>query len=88
MSKPKKTAKEPTRNDHFSSSEVDDLREFFKVTAGSTYPRKTLERRLKLLTESELSRFLALWEKVEKIADKMDFIIDSRVGKTPGERWP
>lgn len=63
------------------------LVDLFELITGSTYPPKTLKRRLDLLSIGELKRVIKLWKKAEDSFMKMEEIIINRSDKE-NDPWP
>lgn len=67
--------------------DVRNLKDFFEITLGSTYPRQTLTRRLGFLSLNEQKNLVVLWNKVERISEEMQKILDDRAAKM-NDKWP
>lgn len=54
---------------------------------GTTYPKRTLKRRVDALTEKDLKRLMKLEEKLEDIIEMIDEIIADRAEENK-DPWP
>jgi hypothetical protein len=70
----------PTENINF-------LRNFFEETTGSTYPSKTLKRRLNLLSKEELEEATKYWSVICYFSEKMDELLVNR-SEIAQDPWP
>lgn len=67
--------------------EVKTLANFLETTLSSTYPTKTLKRRIKLLTNTEYQRCRKHYQEIISRFEKIEDIIATRA-ELEGDKWP
>lgn len=67
--------------------QIHSIQSLFHNFTSSTYPIRTLRRRIELLTPREQTRLKAIYEKIEKLSEKAELIISNRAERA-GDKWP